>query len=54
MLGQIFSQTYNLTKGVKKFVYKGSDFALAEFEELYYRLCFRTIIADKITSQECK
>ena len=52
MLGQIFTQTYSLKKGIKKFGYKGLYYALAEFKQLNDRTCFRKIDLNKLTSQE--
>ena len=51
VLGQIFTQTYSLTKAIKKFGDKGFDAALAEVKQLHYRRYFRPIDLNNLTSQ---
>ena len=51
VLGQIFTQTYSLTKAIKKFVDKRFDAALAEVKQLHYRRYFRPIDLNNLTSQ---
>ena len=52
MLGQIFSQTYSLTKVINQFGEKILYDALLEIKQLHDRTCFRPIDVNKITSQE--
>ena len=54
VLGQIFSQTHNLKKGVKKFGDKVLNTTLAEGKQLNARTCFRPIDVKNLTSQEQK
>ena len=54
MLGQIFSQTYKLTKVIKKFGDKGLNTALEEVKQLHDSTCFKPIGVIKITIQEPK
>ena len=51
VLGQIFSQTYNLIKGFMKLGDKGLNSALAEVNKPHDRTCFRQINVKNITSQ---
>ena len=51
VLGQIFTQTYSLTKVIKKFGDKRFDAALAEVKQLHYRRYFRPIDLNNLTSQ---
>ena len=54
LLGHIFAQTYNLTKGINKFDDKGLTCALEEVKQLHDIKCFRSIDVNKHKSQECK
>ena len=54
MLGQIFSQTYSMTKGINKFGDKGLYSALEEVNQIHDRTCFRIIGVKNLTSKEAK
>ena len=54
VLGQMFSQTYNLTKGIYNFGDKGLYATLAEVKQPHDRTCFWPIDVNKLTSQERK
>ena len=54
MIGQIFAQTYNLSKLIKKFGNKILNAALAEVKQIHDRTCFRKIDVKNLTSQESK
>ena len=52
MLGQIFGQTCNFSKVIKKFGNKELDAALEESKQLHNKTCFRSIDANKLKIQE--
>ena len=51
MLGQIFSQTYNLIKGIKNFGDKRLNFELAEVKQPHDRTYFRPINVNNLKSK---
>ena len=54
ILGQIFAQTYNLEKLIKKFGDKVLNAALSKVKKPHDRTCFRQIDVNNLTSKEHK
>ena len=52
VVGQIFAQTCNFSKVIKKFGNKELDAALEESKQLHNKTCFRSIDANKLKIQE--
>ena len=51
VLGQIFSETYNLTKGINNFGDKELNYAFVEVKKPHDRTCFKTIDVNNLTIQ---
>ena len=48
LLAEAFTQTYSLTRGIKKFGDKGKQAAIDEMKQLHDRACFRPIDINKM------